>query len=708
MNTAAHANHRWPWLGEFLAGERGAWIFVFKLLLALYAAGWLAMWLQLEQPATAMMTVAIVMHPQSGMVLAKSFYRALGTLVGSAVGLALMGLFPQERELFLLSLSLWVGLCAGGALFYRNFMSYGFVLAGYTAAIVTLPVVSHPLLVFDSAVMRVSEVMLGIAVAGLVSDVILPGRLRPVLRQRAREHFAHFIDFARRTTAGGIPRSEMEQAHLRFVRAAVELEDLRAAVIFEDPEARARSTRMRLLNQRYMAASTSFQSVHHLINRLQREQRAVAEALIALYAPIGTALSPEPALQQEPAVLAERLKNCEAELPALAARLRGQLAPEQQADFDTGAALLRRFADELRAFTALEGSLRVARLRGSVEEVHFRRGNDFAGAGIAVLRTFITMVTLSAVWLASGWTYGGSAMMLATIFSGLFAASPKPLLAIKNTFIGYTIGMVAAYFTVFKLLPGSDGFVMLIAATLPPLLIGGYLITRDKVPGIGVGYTMGFIYILALHSPMTYDPEHFLNDAVAQLIGLGLPGVAFAFIPPVVGTLWLRVRQLQQLRRQVVLAATAPLEGLLHRFESISRDLFHQIVTHTRPESQESRAQLAWALAVHECGRAVIELRQALRADVVPADVEAASLAAVQALAQLYENPTAERWCQADHAIGAAIATTAAALPEALACQPVQAQLYLLRSALRDEESPLAALFPGKTGSVEKEVNHAA
>ena len=135
-----------------------------------------------------------------------------------------------------------IWLCAGGALFYRNFMSYGFVLAGYTAAIITLPVVSHPLQVFDSAVMRVSEVMLGIAVAGLVSDVILPGRLRPVLRQRARDHFAHFIDFARRTTAGAIPRSEMEQAHLRFVRAAVELEDLRAAVIFEDPEAAAPSS----------------------------------------------------------------------------------------------------------------------------------------------------------------------------------------------------------------------------------------------------------------------------------------------------------------------------------------------------------------------------------------------------------------------------------------------------------------------------------
>lgn len=89
------------------------------------------------------------------------------------------------------------------------------------------------------------------------------------------------------------------------VRAAVRLEDLRASVIFEDPEVHVRSTRMRLLNQRYMAASASFQSLHHLINRLQRGGRApVAEALIELYRPLGAALTTEPAQQHDPAVLA--------------------------------------------------------------------------------------------------------------------------------------------------------------------------------------------------------------------------------------------------------------------------------------------------------------------------------------------------------------------------------------------------------------------
>ncbi len=687
--SSVHTSPRWPWLADFLAGERRAWIFVGKSLLAIYLAAWLAMWLQLEQPATTMITVAIVMHPHTGMVLAKSFYRVVGTLCGSLCGLLLLSVFPQQRELFLLSLSLWVALCAGGATLYRNFMSYGFVLAGYTAAIVSLPAIGNPLHVFDSAVMRVSEVLLGIAVAAVVSDLVFPERLRLVLRQSARTQFARFIDFVRDSTGGSMPRARMEQAHLISVRAAVQLEDLRASVIFEDPEVHARSTRMRLLNQRHMAASTSFQSLHHLINRLQRGSRAlVADALIALYRPIGAALATEPMHLHDPAVLAARLAECNAQLPAHARALRLPLVdPSAQLEFDTGAALLQRFAEELRDFIATEDSLRNKQVIGSVEQVHFRRGNDRAGAAIAVLRTFLTMASLSAFWIASGWNEGASAMLLATIFSGLLAASPNPLAAAAHTAQGYVAGIVAAFMVVFVLLPGSDGFAMLITASAGLLLIGSYLRTRDTLPGVGAGYMLGFVYILALKNPMVYNPVNFFNEAIAQMAGLGLAGVAFMVIPAVTGTGWQRSRQLRRLRRQVTLAADEPLPGLAYRFESVSRDLFQQIILHTKAGSDESHDLLAWGLAVQESGRAIIELRQQLAAgDLAPAIRDAAQ-AALQAVARLYQQPDGTRWQEAECKVRDAIAAVAGN-------QPVRLHLYQLLSALRDEESPLASYLP--------------
>jgi uncharacterized membrane protein YccC len=689
---------RWSWLAEFLASERASWLFVFKTLLAMYLAIWLAMWLQLEKPTTTLVTVAIVMHPQSGMVLAKSFFRAIGTLAGSVFALVLVAMFPQQRELFLGTLALWVALCAGGATLYRNFMSYGFVLAGYSAAIVVLPAITHPLLVFDSAVMRLSEVLLGIVVAGVVSDAVWPERLREVLRRNAREQFAHFLDFARNSTGGSMARSEMEQVYLRFVRAAVQLENMRAAVIFEDPEVRARSSRMRLLNQSYMAATSSFQSVHHLINRLQRGGRTVvADALMMLYRPISQALSPEPVGQHDPSVLAPRLRECELHQPQQILQLRATMPddPVTLVEFDTGAALLQRFTSELRRFTEVESSLRSKkRLRGNVERVSFRRGNDYAGAAVAVLRTFLTMIGLSVFWLASGWPYGSTAMLLATVFAGLMATAPNPVGAVVNAVLSQGVGMAAAFVLTFWILPGCDGFPMLVVAMLPFLLVGLYLQTLGgKLAPFGVGYTVGLAFTLVLGNPMVYDPAMFMNTVIAQLFGYGFSGAAFVVIPTLVGTAWQRTRQMRQLRQQVVRAATMPLsDGLMHDFESISRDLFEQVVTHTKPDSQASRDLLAWALTVHDSGRALIELRQVLADNPVPDAVAVPTRQAVQDVARLYDAPDPARWRQADQAVSTAITAAAAVQSEAHdGVRRVLLRLHQLRSGLRDDESALAA-----------------
>jgi len=93
----------------------------------------------LDQPQWALLTVFIVSQPQSGLVLGKSFYRIIGTLVGAVVALLLVALFAQERVLFLGVLALWIGVCTFGSQYARNFAAYSFVLSGYTAAIVGIP-----------------------------------------------------------------------------------------------------------------------------------------------------------------------------------------------------------------------------------------------------------------------------------------------------------------------------------------------------------------------------------------------------------------------------------------------------------------------------------------------------------------------------------------------------------------------------------------
>lgn len=679
-----------------LRDETQIWLFVAKTLLAFFLTGWLAMRLALEQPSTAMLTTIIVANRQSGMVLAKSFYRAIGTLAGALAALVIVGLFPQQRVLFLGTLSLWIGLCSGGATLYRNFKAYAFVLAGYTAAIVAIPVINHPPGVFDSAVARISEVLLGILVSAIVSDAVFPSQIRAVMRRTAREQFAHFMQFVQRSMARHIARKDIENAHLRFVRDSVTLEDMRSSVIFEDPEARARSGHILLFNQCFMAASTTLQSLHHLINRLQRNGRdAPASALIDLYAPIGAALDLPIAADTSAKCLLPRLGEARASMDAQAPVRRARLTTDQDIqDFDTGANLLHRFADELYAFVDVAALLQEpGGISGSAGRIRFVRGNDFYGAGLAVLRTTLTMSVLAVFWIGSAWPYGASAMLLATIFAGLFASNPNPTKAVKAIFIGYLLGMSASFICEFFVLTQMDGFGLLVAGSAPFLMIGALMMARPSITNVGVGYSMGFAYILALKNQMVFDPAHFMNDMIAQLVGIGSAAVAFVFVPPTFGSSWFRNRQFERLRRQVSVAAEAPLPGLLHRFESLNHDLFGQIVAQTEPGSQDSRSLLAWALSVHETGRALIQLRSDLAGCFWPENAHRATAPAISALGKLYEQPTAVGYTQALDAV----TTSIARLKEREGAQPLLAQLHLIRMALLDDQSVLADYMPRKT-----------
>lgn len=673
-----------------LREETGTWLFVLKSLLAFYITGWLAMRLALPQPSTAMLTTIIVANRQTGMVLAKSFYRAIGTLVGALAGFLIVAFFPQERVLFLSALSLWVGVCAGGAMLYRNFKSYAFVLAGYTAAIVALPVINGPLEVFNSAVWRLSEVLLGIGVSGAVSDIVFPSRIRDDLRRLCRAQFANFIDFVQRVMCGKMARADIENAHLRFVRDAVTVEDLRSAVIFEDPEARARSGHMLLLNQRFMATSTTLQTLHHLINRLKRKGHDIAaNALIEVYRPLAGALDAPIEAGAAARVLLPRLDGARQAIKERKAALRAEMVSAyDMLDFDTGANLIDRFVDELYAYVEAASALQAPRLSGTVtERVSFERSSDFRGAALAMLRTSLVMGILSFFWIASAWPSGGSAMLLATVFSGLFAATPNPSQWVQHTSLGFVLGTCASFICQFFVLPLMDGFGLLVASSVPFLMIGMAMMVWPITARIGVGYCMGFTLTVAIRNEMSYDVVFFWNDTLAQYIGLAATGVAFLLLPSAIGSVGLRHRQLDRLRRQVRLAVAAPLPGLRARFESINHDLFGQIVAQTERGSQASRSLTAWTLSVHEVGRTLIELRSDMADRPLPEEVREAIERTIDAIAHLYEYPDTTTYAQARSALAATMAMIEGDDAMALLLN----HLHVLRLAMLDEQSVLAA-----------------
>ena len=625
------------------------------------------MCLELQQPSTAMLTVAIVMQPQNGLVLAKSFYRILGTIAGSIVGLALIAAFAQEREFFLFGLSAWVSLCAVGALLYRNFRAYGYVLAGYTAAIVALPSLRDPLQGFQTAQMRVSEVLLGILVATLVSALLWPQRLGPQLYRAAEERLAELLRLIRDGLQTRLPPERAEHEHLQAVRAAVSLEDLRSSVIFEDPEVRANSNGLRRFNHQMMAVSTTLQSLLPLRERLPVEAAARIDALGRELA--ATLATPS------------RLAGPRARLETRAAELRQALSdPADLGPFDAAAGLLLRLADELRALMVSARLLRARRALGAgVERVHFQRSHDPANAWKTGLRTFGTMIALSGIWIATAWPSGGTAMLVATVFSALMAIAPNPVDALTQTLSGFAIAAVLAI-VIAALLPGG-GFPGLVAVTLPVLAVLFYLGTRPRWAGVGMGALLGMFLNLQITNPMRLSTIGLFNGAVAEIVGLLAAVLGFALLP-VRGSMR---RALARLRATVDLAASAPLEGLASRFESMHRDLLSQLLRQTATGGHQVDRIVSWSLVTQEVARALIELRQDLRDHAPPAPVRIRCDAVVDAVAALFRSAAPDREAALE-AIGRALDATPPA--------PLRAHLMQLRIALQDPRAPIFLRAP--------------
>lgn len=247
---------------DWVRRDAPIWLHLAKTVFAALLAMGIAMRLQMSQPRTAMTTVFVLMQPLSGMVFAKSFYRVLGTAAGLVAALALGGLFAQQPELYMAGLTLWIGGCIAFAVRNRHFRWYGFVLAGYTAALIGLPAVTSPHTLFESALTRTAEVALGIACSGAVSALILPLSSAGALMRSLRARDAKFAAFTAGVLAREVARGDFERRFADFVDDIVGFEANRAFASFEDPHIRARSRRLARLNSEFMNACTRLHALH--------------------------------------------------------------------------------------------------------------------------------------------------------------------------------------------------------------------------------------------------------------------------------------------------------------------------------------------------------------------------------------------------------------------------------------------------------------
>ncbi|MCH5652102.1 FUSC family protein [Pseudomonas syringae Cit 7] len=711
-----------PWRRELHSWARSdgvTWVYIFKVLLAAFLTYWLALRLELPQPHTAMITVFIVMQPQSGQVFAKSFYRLLGTLAGSAMMVLLMALFAQNPLPFLGSLALWVGLCSAGAARYRNFRAYGFVLAGYTAAMVGLPALAHPEGSFMSAVWRVLEITLGILCSTAISAAVLPQSSSAAMRNALYLRFGGFARFVVNGLRGDISRTEFETGNVRFVAEAIGLEGLRSVTVFEDPHMRRRNGRLNRLNSEFMAVTTRFNALHQLLERLRLEQAEQVlkhidpglENLAALL----DGFADRALTNDDAALLVTRLESCRAHFPERVRSLRAELEhtlpnDAERLDFHTSFELLYRLLSELLDYARTHASLADHSHEREQWKGSFVPRTHWMTALAAGARATCVVGLMSVYWVLTAWPSGASMVLASAATVALSSTTHNPRRMSLQMAGGTLLGALSGFIETFFLFPHIDGFPLLCLLLAPVFVLGAYLGSRPQWTGYGLGLLIFFSLGSVPDNLTVYDPYTFINDYLAMVVGMLICAAAGAIIlPPNSRWMWQRLEQ--ALRNQVVFAISAPLKRLGPSFESQTRDLMHQAYGLAIGKPLVQRELLRWMFVVLEIGHAIIELRheQALL-PIHPAYAEyqpwrIALRVMGRALVRLFIQPDAVNLQRCLSAVDQAIKRVQEADEpfashfDTSVLRRVKSYLHFIRTSLLDPQSPLAAYGVARTAS---------
>lgn len=645
---------------DWVDTEGQRWIFVLKTLLAAFLALWIAFRLGFDSPRSAMMTVFIVALPSSGMALEKSIYRLFGTLVGCAAALTLIALFPQQSVPLFIALAAWVGLCTAGSALMRNARSYGFVLAGYTACMIAVPAIDAPLTVFNLAVSRVTEISLGILCAALVNDALFPKHQSEQLVQAVRKLYRNFAQLCIDAMQGRLSPEQMERLHLQFATEVAALESGRAAAFFEAGDVRVRNQQLHAFNAAAMVSLTTFHTLHQLMQRLRdRGDMLVPDLMMPLYIAFSDALlvSNIPARTGiEAGITHDKLIELRQALPQMIADARRNFLQhphndKQRLNLDTGLELLQRFSDDLYRLVAIYHDLpkRLSDMPVKNQEkiLAYSAKTPPVIAMAAGLRSAAALLLLSLAWYGLNWPSAGGAVIIMVVFCGLAASSPDPSGLIRQTTLGFAIATPFAFFCAFFMLNHVEGYGMLVLAMLPFLIVATYLSTWRKVAGIGIGFNLMFAQMIAPENMMRFNVSNFINDSMAQIIGLVLAALMFALILPehkqgsrrhIAESLWGEALRL----------CLSDAVHLRHHFESRVRDLLNQLSMGVRgtPDAATRRI-LNQAIVLLELGHAILDLRELSARLRVDHPARIAKEKCIASLADYFRRPEMEQHAQA-------------------------------------------------------------
>ncbi|MBJ6749785.1 FUSC family protein [Geomonas anaerohicana] len=470
-----------------------------------------ARFLEIENPYWAAMTALIVIQPTRGLIFEKSFYRLVGTVLGSLAALLLL---ESTSSPFLLTLALviWISGCVGiGNLLY-GLRSYAFLMAACTCGVLVMSGVMNPLRVHEIVFGRIACIVIGILVTTVVTALFTPRSPRQEVERRLETVTTDAVLWLAALLGQGRNEKVARLEHALLM----ELADLEACL---DPVG---------------AASPGFR-------KRKRQVKALISALLSLLAAGRLA--------------AEHL-NCHRDVDGSHQRWRELLSRRLSEAVGRVGTSADSFYAELEGITAharshlpllgetlggvvdalgdVLGGYQVS--AGGCEQMpphRLIRHRDWMEAGRAAFRSGLVIAVVGFVWSVTGWSKGPLMLMALSIMITIFSTKDHPAHFVGNIFVGAAIGSATAVLCRIFLLSAVGDPYLAVAAIAPFVLLGFIAMQYPATVMAATDATLFFLFVVQPATAINATPVDLALGAVAAVAGVGMAWASYALLVPI-------------------------------------------------------------------------------------------------------------------------------------------------------------------------------
>ena len=506
-----------------LVADMNALIYSAKSFTAAMLAYYFALSLGLNNPSWSIITVYIVSQSSAGASLSRCVYRLAGTLAGAAMTVAIVPNFVNDPVICSLVLTGWITGCLYLSQLDRTPRAYAFVLAGYTASLIGFPAVFEPGTIFDTAIIRVQEITIGVVCASLIHRYIMPERLSGLFNSKLDAT----LKLARHMVTSLLTDAPLERGeYLKLAEALQALEGVGHHLPYDASLIKSSRRARWLIHDRLARLLVVCSQLHDSL----REAETFAGQNTWLVEGITQWLSGEHTSGgQTPQCLFERYF----------ALSPSSTRPLSMKDVMQAKSIkeLQEAVRLLQQCDLLAETLRSGKPLPPLDEGKTPQGyvyhKDHLAAARAALGAFVIIFTGCLIWIYSAWSDGAVAVSILGVCCTLFGNFDTPAPHIVKYIVGSVYGMAISLGYSFVILPQVTEFTVLVAVLAPIYLLAGSLQVRPATTFMAMGITLTLPILSELGAHYSGHFSVAINTAIALFAATGFAVIGMTFLQTV-------------------------------------------------------------------------------------------------------------------------------------------------------------------------------